>query len=254
MNLIRGPVIAIMILILASDLNADIARDVQVDSRQDTGTVNTQSLTVLGHDRYLTTGVAWRGGNTVSSVTYGGVNLTRTEGEEWSIAGTGKVDLWSLEDPAVGTADLVTTLSGSAPTGGFVVSAATYTGISGLGTIAKEGLDEKPMDVDIVTIGENSWVFSVGLMRDPLVVTEESPVFEFWNIVSVITTHWTYVGGDIPGPLTIGTHTPSWTYTQVVIQTAIIAAELLAINRLKIATAGSNTRVVIAGASQKEAF
>ncbi len=182
-------------------------------------------MTVAGSGLGLCVAVGWRGGQTVTSVTYDGVALTRIVSATEGVTDI-STDIWFLQFPNVGTANIVTTLSGT-PTWGFAVGAGSYTDVSRVGANATDNTDEKPMDVDIVTTLANSWVFSSGTMRDPLTVTEESPVTEHWNIESVVTTAWTNVGGDIPGPLSVGTHTPSWTYTQVVIQTAIAAIELV---------------------------
>ncbi len=170
-------------------------------------------------------GVVWRGGETVTVSTYDGVSLTSQTKVTWSV-GDGRTEVFALPFPNVGTANLVITMS-AAPSQGFAVGVATYTDVSRTGALATDNTDEKPMDVDIVTTVANSWVFAAGSMRDPLTVTEQSPTVEHWNIEAVLSTHWTSVGGDIPGPLSVGTHTPSWTYTQATIQTAIAALELV---------------------------
>lgn len=245
-----GSAIAAVELLDADKGVKGLRRDAQVNARQDSGASNTQSLTVTGSNLWLLVAVFWRGAQTVSSVKYDDINLTRVTGAIWQ-SDQGAVDIWSLENPPVGTANVVTILSGT-PTWGFGVGASTLIGINGLGAVAVDNQDEKPMNVDLVTTGKDSWVFAAGCMKDPLIVTEGASVVEYWNIEAATSTAWTGVGGDIRGPLAVGTHTPSWTYTQATTNTAIAAVELIAINRLKIVSAGSSAKVVDAGGHVKE--
>jgi len=103
---------------------------VAVDSTSHTfanSATHTWSHTVgAGSNRVLVVGVSNRDGTrTVSTVTYGGVALTRI-GLQNGAGTANRVELWRLIAPATGTANIIVTLSGSTET---VAGAVSYTGV-----------------------------------------------------------------------------------------------------------------------------
>ncbi|WP_040549672.1 carboxypeptidase regulatory-like domain-containing protein [Pedosphaera parvula] len=83
--------------------------------------------TGAGTNGLLLVGVSTDNSTTVSSVTYGGINLTNVGGATAPGNPKPRAEIWSLPNPPVGSNNVVVTLSGSA---NIVAGAATFTGVS----------------------------------------------------------------------------------------------------------------------------
>jgi hypothetical protein len=98
-------------------------------SSASTGAPETATLswshTVSGADRILLVGVSINGNKTVSSVTYGGDQLTRIA--TVNQGSSARASLWYLLNPPTGTQTVLVTMSGNAR---FVAGAHSYTGVS----------------------------------------------------------------------------------------------------------------------------
>jgi len=91
---------------------------------------NTLSVTIAAGTTLLVVHVACSTtGFTVSNITYGGVNLTRLGGGV-KPSGTGYADSWYLLNPAVGTANVVVTWSGSVNANYVCIAVSGYSGVT----------------------------------------------------------------------------------------------------------------------------
>lgn len=87
----------------------------------------TISHTVSGTDRLLVVAISQGNVNSpVATITYGGTPLTALGTES---AGPPRIEMWSLVDPPVGTADVVVTFSGT-PSDGAVVGVMNLTNVN----------------------------------------------------------------------------------------------------------------------------
>jgi flagellin-like hook-associated protein FlgL len=79
-----------------------------------------------GTNRLLVVGCGfWNNGGSVSSVTYGGVNLTRGDQSGLSAGGSDRTELWYLINPTTGSATVAVTFSAAADGETFSVSLST---------------------------------------------------------------------------------------------------------------------------------
>jgi hypothetical protein len=86
----------------------------------------TWSHTVSGSNRLLVVGVGLRNFTTITSVTYGGVALTKANAIGAGAGNYARSEIWYLKNPAVGTANIVVTNSA---TEWMATGAVTFTGV-----------------------------------------------------------------------------------------------------------------------------
>ena len=121
---------------------------------------NLTHSTAAGTNRLLLVGVSLDSGSSaqVSSITYSGQALTLV-GARTDAGNTVRMEIWSLVNPPVGTANVAVTLS--AQTLGFIVGASTFTGVhqtSPLGTFTSAQGNSTAPSVT-VTSATNELVF-----------------------------------------------------------------------------------------------
>lgn len=135
--LVLAGAVAALSLLLCAEARADVTVVGSVSASGLGSTLAIPGVEVQdGHGRLLAAGISTTDDVTVTSVTYGTQELTPSAQQ----AGHGtRAELWTLTRPAVGTADLTVTLSGSAA---GVIGAVSYTGVD-------------PLDPVIVSNGES---------------------------------------------------------------------------------------------------
>jgi VCBS repeat-containing protein len=138
-----------------------------------TGTANTGAssktvshTTSSGSDRLMLVGISFGkdNGDSVASVTYNGVALTKVDAQD---GGEGRVEIWRLVAPATGTANLVVNFSGTSHEGA-AIGVMTFTGVdqsTPLGAFAGAQADAGNPSVT-VTSAANELVFGVAAVSD----------------------------------------------------------------------------------------
>ncbi|HEX9638719.1 MAG TPA: C25 family cysteine peptidase, partial [Acidobacteriota bacterium] len=190
----------------------------------DTGTGTASSLTFSltvgssGNGRLLIVGVSIRnsGSQTVSSVTYNGVNLTQVGAR--SNSAHARIEIWRLVAPATGANNVVVTMSAAAR---FVAGAASFTGVN----------QTTPVGTFFSNIGSNSTpsVNVTGVLEGEVIIDtlanrylggwnhlpiEGSGQTERWNDRTTSDTadqNTPGSGSTEPAPAGGGTVTMSWT-------------------------------------------
>lgn len=139
---IAGAVAAISLLFCAS-ARADVTVVGSVSASGLGSTLAIPGVEVQsGHGRLLAVGISTTQAVTVESVTYGSQVLSPAAQQ----AGHGtRAELWILSQPAVGTADLTVTLSGSAA---GVIGAVSYTGVDPLNPVISQNGESQDQAVN----------------------------------------------------------------------------------------------------------
>lgn len=123
---------------------------------------NTLSYGAAGANLIMVVGILMKdsGSQTVSSITYNGTNLTSIPGA--TVAnGARHNEMWYMLNPAQGTHNLITTLTG-VPSNGFDVFVATYTGAKQSGQPDASGKNSasavSTLSVTLTTVLDNCWI------------------------------------------------------------------------------------------------
>lgn len=138
-----------------------IAVDSQAVLTGSSGTTNTVSFNnVAGNILFV--GLTVVGGDLVTGATYNGVAMTQVSGSPVQVPGDLYIYLFYLANPATGTHDVVISTSGSAYTGGSIVS---YSGSNG--TINLAGNNTVNPDTSItkslITTVDNCWIVAFAM-------------------------------------------------------------------------------------------
>jgi PKD domain len=130
--------VAALILIggFAGAARGDVVQRTSASTSATAATISLPGVSVeAGSGRLLAVGVATTEGQQVTGVTYGGNALTqraaRNSGESGQTAGA-RAELWTLSEPAVGSATVTVTFARSASA---VVGVATYDGVDALNPV-----------------------------------------------------------------------------------------------------------------------
>lgn len=138
-----------------------IAHDADSASgQQSSGTTYSWNHTCTGANLILTVDVELIGlsGDSVSSVTYNGVNLTFV-GATQNGAGTVRVESWQLLNPATGLNQITVNFAGSIAAGNSFGNAVSYTGAGGVEAYNGAANDlVTSISVNVTTVADNDWV------------------------------------------------------------------------------------------------
>jgi VCBS repeat-containing protein len=148
---------------------------------------DTFSHTTSGSDRLLLVGISFGqdNGETVTSVTHNGTNLTKLGSIDNSDNASARVEIWSLVAPTTGTHNVVVNLSGVSHIGA-VIGAISFTGVeqsAPLGAFAgAQGNSNAPSVT--VTSAANELVFGIAAYEDSNSAdfTEGAGQTEQWNL------------------------------------------------------------------------
>ncbi len=147
------------------------------------GSVLTIPHTTSGTDRLMMVGVSINNDffETVSSITYAGVNLTlvttRTEEDD------ARAEVWRLIAPPTGTHNVVITFS-AAPTRGAVAGVITFTGVDQNNPISSVQTAEGTSTNASVTVSSAADEIVLGVIasEQPLTMTPGVGQIEYWNL------------------------------------------------------------------------
>ena len=141
-------------------------------------TITLSHTTGSGTDRLLVVGIDIKENISVTSVTYGGVNLTLAGVA--NNAGNARAEIWYLKMPATGTADVVVNITGNSD---IVIGAATYNGVNQttpLGTFVSNTGSTITSSV-IASSASGEWVFDTMAVRDASSITVGAGQTQQWN-------------------------------------------------------------------------
>ena len=189
-----------------------------------------------GADRLLIVGVSWHewvaGTPTVSSITFGGVGLTRLGG---LVAGQKASDIWYLKNPANSTANIVVTLSA----GGaeyVVVGATSWTGVdqtTTFGTLATANGSSTAPSVNVSSAAGEVVHDNLSVNAAPT-ITVGADQTQRWNQTTA-TSQQSGAGSSEAGAATV---TMSWTLS-------VSKAWAIAGVSIKAAAAGAPQRTLL---------
>ncbi len=162
----------------------------------------TWSQTVnVGSDRILIVDVGIRQGGAsqqVASVTYGGQALTKIGAAD--LTNNEDAELWYLLAPPVGTANVVVTLTASAP---FVASATDYFGVNQstpLGTFASATGNNPPVTVNVSSVPGQLVIDSMVTQGDSFTIAPSGTgQTQFWNQTTGNSGGDALAGGSFQG-------------------------------------------------------
>lgn len=157
-------------------------------------------------NRVLIVGISIRnsGGQTVTSVSYGGVNFPLTNRFTWWYGTNNiRVEIWYLVNPAVGTGNIQVTLSSATRA---VVGAVSFYGVDQINPIvnntSNSGNSISP-SVTINTIVNNAWVLDVLACRENVNLTFLPPGAQAYNLGTSAGANGVQAGGSYYGPVSI---------------------------------------------------
>lgn len=163
-----------------------------------------------GSDRYLLVGISMLSlAQTVSSITYNGVNLTLL-GSKNSISGACRVELWGLAAPATGSNTIAVTLSGSIASAGC---ASSFTGVhqtsptEAFNSAQATNVGASDATVDVTSIADNDFAIDI-IATDDGAITVGSGQTQAGNVTGAGGSGaMSYEGPKTPA----GAITMSWT-------------------------------------------
>lgn len=129
--------------------------------------------TCTGSNRYLTVGISMLSlAQTVTSITYNGVAMTLL-GNQNSVSGAARVEMWGLIAPDTGTNLIAVTLSGAIASAG---NASSYTGVNQTSPIEAwnsaqaTNVGAADATVNVTTVADNDWCVDI-VATDDAVIT-----------------------------------------------------------------------------------
>ena len=202
---------------LSGGSGGGIAFDNSASWSRNNDTSQSWNYAVAGTNRLLVVGVSLKKNSltqTVSSVTYNGVAMTRIVAQDNAVTTPlVRVELWYLAAPATGTNPLIVTLS--TPNTGYVVGAVSLTGVDQSSPIeastSARGLIGAP-SVNIATIANNAWVLDALVVNSsPTSLSANAGQTLSWN-TSTGGANLVRGAGSRRGPVSpAGSVTMSWT-------------------------------------------
>ena len=208
---------------------------VALDASSSGSTIDQASVTVshttLGTNRLMLVGISMNpSGESVSSVTYNGVNLTHVGTQEDGSATT-RVEIWQLVAPDTGTHDVIVNFSNSGHKGA-AVGVMTFNGVNQttptLSFAGDSGMSTSASTT--VASATDDLVFGVVAVDKGTTVTPGAGQTEYWDIdinsingagtteagAAAVTTSWTNLNEDwSAAAVSIQADTNSATITQV---------------------------------------
>jgi hypothetical protein len=177
------------------------------------------SITSSGTDRLLVVGVSPNGGQTVSSVDYGGKALTQVRSDD--AGGAAHSSLWYLVNPPTGSNSVDVTLSAADD---VVIGAMSFLGVDQTNPIdvhnGNTGLSANPLVTLTTTVDDDMIVDVVGTLVGPL--TAGFAQMERWDLTQGTTNG----GGSTRTAGASGLYTNSWFNSDGIRDWAISAAAI----------------------------
>jgi hypothetical protein len=176
------------------------------------GSGSNRLLVVFVHE----SGVNSLGVQTVSSVTFGGVNLSHYSNTDVSEGTESRTEVWYLVNPSVSTADIVVTLS--AATDAIMIGAVSLNGVDQSTPIASSQIyqvqsSQTSVPITWTTLYDNSLLLGSWTNRYSLsgsvTVSADSPETSVWDFVS--STSWHGRADGAYKTADAGSNTLSWT-------------------------------------------
>ncbi len=148
-----------------------------------TNNVTFSHTTTAAGDRLMLVGVSMdaNGGETVTSVNYGGQSLTLVVSRVGGSA-PARIEIWQLVNPNAGTANVVVNLSGNAD--GVSIGATTFTGVdqtTALGTFVSDIGTSNAPTVNVSSVA-GELVYDVVAGKDSGTLTQGAGQTELWDV------------------------------------------------------------------------
>jgi hypothetical protein len=203
---------------------------IAVDNSSSGSTDNSASITVShttsGSNRLMLVGISGElNSDSVSSVTYNGINLTLVGAEEYEITQDASVQLWKLVAPVTGTHDVIVNLTGNNHNG-VVVGVTTFTEVNQtdplLGFISESGDSATPSAT--LSSASDELVFGVVSVHSDKGVIPVSGQREVWDVsAGHVSGSGSVMGGAASVTSSWSTADKAWSAVAVSIQSVTTA-------------------------------
>jgi len=175
----------------------------------------------------------------VTSITYGGVDLTRAN---FSVGSpTVRAELWYLTNPKLGTNNVVVTFSSAIDTEGAIAGAVSFFGVDQTNPISKTVTGKGQggtASTSITTTNINAWLIDTIVVDNSAGNTATSPQVERWDAIP--PSGQISGAGSTKSTTTPGTQSMSWTvsaeWAQVVAEIKPASCVKPTVGRIKVVT------------------